>query len=276
MKPVLSIIIPTYNNPQQLNAGVESIIQTGFLNTGMGEIIIVNNGKQNCKSYFKDIKEIKVIDCPENLGWEGGLKEGLKHTDAKFVCFQNDDTHIPSVSGQQFYQKLLCLFADETVAAVGPVTTTAAGIQSIYHPKTALTPCEVSWLIFFCVVIKRKCLEEVGGIDNSLPGGDDFDLSIRLRKAGYKILVNPMSFMIHHGFQTGTRIHGNSDKIGGWNSSQMTERTNQALIKKHGFKTFFSTMSQQFIKDAEIPFIEPEDKTNSYKPRLVRAEECYE
>lgn len=248
MQPVLSIIIPTWNNPTQLIPCVNSIVNTGFLNTGLGEIIVVNNGKQDCKSYYRHIPQIKVVDCPENLGWEGGLKEGLKHSEAKFVCFQNDDTHIPAVSQQQFYQKLLCYFADDKVGAVGPVTTTAAGLQSIYHPRALPTIAELRWLIFFCVIVRRSALEEVGGVDNTLPGGDDFDLSIRLRNAGYKLLCTPESFLIHHGFQTGTRIHGNHTTVGGWNSPQMTERTNQALIRKHGFKVFFETMSNQLIQ----------------------------
>lgn len=260
MKPVLSIIIPTYNNPQQLNACVNSILHTGFLNSGLGELIVVNNGKQNCKQYFSHIKEIKVIESPDNLGWEGGLKEGLKHTDAPFVCFQNDDTHIPHVCQWQFYQNMLCLFNDDNVAAVGPVTTTAAGVQSIYSPGTVPTISEVSWLIFFCVVVRRSALEAVGGIDNTLPGGDDFDLSIRFRKAGYKLMVTPRSFLIHHGFQTGTRIHGDHNTIGGWNSPQMTERTNQALIRKHGFKDFFHTISKQLIEATSQPAENSEGK----------------
>lgn len=258
MKPVLSIIIPTWNNPTQLTPCVNSIIKTGFLNTGIGEVIIVNNGKQDCKSYFRDIQQIKVIDCPENLGWEGGLKEGLKHSEARFVCFQNDDTHIPAVAQQQFYHNLLSLFADDKVAAVGPTTTTAAGLQSIYHPRSIPTVVELRWLIFFCVVIRRSALDAVGGVDNTLPGGDDFDLSIRFRKAGYKILATPQSFIIHHGFQTGNRVHGDSSKIGGWNSQQMTDRTNQGLIQKHGFKTFFETISGQLIEAAPQPSADTE------------------
>lgn len=265
MKPVLSILIPTYNNPQQLNAGINSIVRTGFLNTGLGEIIIINNGKQDCTNYYRHIPQIKVINCPDNLGWEGGLKEGLKHTDAPFLCFQNDDTHIPSVSQQQFYQNLLGLFADNKVGAVGPVTTTAAGLQSIFHPRTAPTICEARWLIFFCVIVRRSALEQVGGIDNTLPGGDDFDLSIRLRMAGYKLLISPQSFLIHHGFQTGTRVHGGADKIGGWNSPQMTERTNQALIKKHGFKRFFETLSNQLVDVTPQP-------SDDIEGKLIRAE----
>lgn len=274
MRPELSILVPSYNNPQQLNACVDSIVRTGSLDSGAVEVIVINNGKQNCKEQFKDVKNVKVIDCPENLGWEGGLKEGLKHTDAQFVCFQNDDTHIPSAAQVHFYDSLLCYFDDPKVAAVGPSTTTAAGLQSIYHPRALQEVSELRWLIFFCVVIRRSALDQVGGVDNTLPGGDDFDLSIRLRKAGYKILCAPESFIIHHGFQTGTRIHGDHTKIGGWNSSQMTEITNQALIRKHGFRTFFETLSKQFVEPELITLDRLYDgdmTTHPYKPELVKA-----
>jgi hypothetical protein len=93
--------------------------------------------------------------------------------------------------------------------------------------------------------MKRKTLEDVGGVDETLPGGDDFDLSIRMRAAGYKLFVNPKAFLVHHGFQTGTRVRGNSDCDGGWNSQKMMDNTNKALIQKHGFVAWVDAMSNQ-------------------------------
>jgi len=105
-----------------------------------------------------------------------------------------------------------------------------------------MTPTEVSFLIFFTVMIRRAHLDAVGGIDTQLPGGDDLDLSMRLRAAGHHILVDPNAFIIHHGFKTGERVHGGSSTKGGWNSVEMSERTNHSLIRKHGFKTFIKTL----------------------------------
>lgn len=208
----------------------------------MADLIIVNNGKQDIERVFGNVPGIKILNPGTNLGWEGGLELGLKESDSPFVVFQNDDTFL-TPGGVHFYQRLLTLFQNDNVAAVGPVTTCAAGVQSIYHPNCPRVPLEVSYLIFFTVMVRRKHLEAVGGIDSTLPGGDDFDLSIRLRKAGYNLVVTPGAFLIHHGFKTGTRVKGDNNVSGGWNSIEMSDRTNKFLIQKHGFRTWWETIS---------------------------------
>lgn len=235
----LSVIVPTYNNPQQLTNMVNSMHRIGFFKAGDRELIIVNNGKQP----IRESEHLKVVNCKENKGWEGGLVEGLKVAKGKYVCFQNDDVHIPQ-SDIYFYDSMMGFFTDDT-GMIGPVTTTAAGIQSIYNDATPTKFTEVRWLIFFCVMMKRKTLDEVGGVDETLPGGDDFDLSIRMRLAGKKLYVNPHSFIIHHGFQTGTRVKGGPETKGGWNSLEMQEKTWKALIIKHGFRNWFETIQSQ-------------------------------
>lgn len=243
MKKALDIIIPTWNNPDYLNPCVKSIISSGILN-GLARLIIVNNGKQPIKEMLKEFDSILVLEPGENLGWERGLEYGLRHSDSPFVCFQNDDTLLPR-SSAQFYEKLLLPFADPTVGAVGPSTTIAAGWHSVFHQTPLRTVSEVPFLIFFTVVVRRSTLDFVGGIDTTCPGGDDFDLSIRIRKANQKLLIVPEAFIIHHAFKTGTRVHGDHTVSGGWNSEDKIEKTNKWLIQKHGFKTFFQTMSTQ-------------------------------
>jgi len=246
MKPMVDIIVPTWNNPQFLNPMVQSMVKTGHLHNGFVRLIIVNNGKQPCKQEFAHIPNLLVVDAPDNLGWEGGLALGLKSSDAPFICFQNDDVYIPQ-SSFRFYENMVTLFSDPTVGMVGPTTTTAAGIQSIYHPNSPCAPTDVRWMIGFTMMVRRTALDACGGVDTTLPGGDDFDISIRMRDAGYRLLVTPTAFIIHHGFKTGQRVHGDHNTDGGWNSPQMQERTNKGLITKHGFKKFYETMCWQVL-----------------------------
>jgi len=240
MNKPITIICPTYNNEVYLNPCVNSIIKNGIL-TSLADLIIVNNGKQDIERHYGWNKNIKILNPGKNLGWEGGLELGLKESNSPFVVFQNDDTFL-TPSAASFYQRLLSAFQNDNVAAVGPVTTCAAGVQSVYHPNCPIRSTEVSYLIFFTVMMRRKHLEEVGGIDTLLPGGDDFDLSIRLRNKGYNLVVDPGAFIIHHGFKTGERVKGDSNTPGGWNSVEMSDRTNQYLIRKHGFKTWWKTL----------------------------------
>lgn len=245
----LSVIVPTWNNPDQLTQMVNSLTRIGFFDIGDRELIIVNNGKQPVSKDFAHIlakRTMQVVNCEDNRGWEGGLIEGLKVSSAEFVCFQNDDVHIPQAH-INFYENLMAPFEAGNVGMVAPTTTCSAGIQSIYNMGTPTTLTEVRWVIGLCVMMERKTLELVGGVDESLPGGDDLDLSIRMRKHEKKLYVNPNAFLIHHGFSTGTRVKGDHTQEGGWNSRSMMERTNQALIVKHGFKMFHETLSYQVV-----------------------------
>lgn len=240
MKKGLTIIIPTYNNPEFLTPCVNSIIRTNVL-SGPTELLIVNNGKQPIKEQFSRYENIRVLDSGRNLGWEGGLQYGLENSDSEFVCFQNDDTLLIRAN-KTFYEQLLWPFHNTNVAAVGPATTVASGWHSVLMPAPVQTLIEVPYLIFFTVMMRRSDLMAAGGIDTSAPGGDDFDLSIRLRKMGKKLLINPDAFLIHHGFKTGERVRGNREVSGGWNSKDMIDRTNKWLIQKHGFKAYMETM----------------------------------
>lgn len=240
MKPPVTIIVPTWNNPQFLNPCIDSIRATGVLN-GLCNLLIVNNGQQPIKEYVQGWRNTEVLEPKQNLGWERGLELGLKHSDSPFVVFQNDDTVIPHATSR-FYYSLLSSFNDDSIGAVGPATTNASGWHSIFQKYPLGVPSEVSFLIFFTVMMRRAHLDMVGGIDTSCPGGDDIDLSIRLRKAGKKLVVNPNAFIIHHAFKTGERVRGGPEKVDGWNSREMIDRTNKWLIQKHGFKTFMETM----------------------------------
>jgi len=256
MKTPITIIIPTWNNPQYFDPCVESIARTGVLN-GLCSLIVVNNGKQPIKEQLKNWPNTLVLEPETNLGWERGLELGLKHTQSPFVVFQNDDTLIPRACSS-FYQNLLTRFNDENVAAVGPATTVAAGWHSIYNRNAPLDIAEVTYLIFFTVMIRRSDYDAAGGIDTTCPGGDDIDLSIRFRKMGKKILVNPFAFLLHYGFKTGERVRGDSNVVGGWNSKEMTDRTNQFLIQKHGFSTYIKTIRGQLDTEKEVHAVDTE------------------
>ena len=254
MKPPVDIIIPTWNLPEYFNPCVRSIISTGVIN-GLARLIIVNNGDQPISEMFKEFSQVTVLKPKENLGWEGGLDLALKNSDAPFVVFQNDDTFIPKACFL-FYQRLLVPFVDRSVAAVAPVSTVVSGPQSIFHPNTPRTITEVSYLIFCCVMLRREDIDRAGGIDTTLPGGDDLDLSIRLRRLGRHLLIHPDAFLIHHGFKSGNRLRGDgyAGVKNGWNSPEMIETTQKALIRKHGFKTWFETVQGlQYPPNGEAP-----------------------
>jgi O-antigen biosynthesis protein len=239
---LVNIIIPTYDNYSYIAQCVQSIIGHRF-NPGLFRVTVINNGKKESVPEFIN-PDVTVIHSGSNLGWEGGLKKGLENTTEPFVVFMNDDTFIP-MSSSGWIMRMLEHFSDPKVAAVGPSSNIVMGVQNIFVPTQNNYCFEVSFLIGFCMLVRRDYLEAVGGVDDNLPyHGDDIDLSIRFRKAGYKLICDKSAFVYHHGFKTGVREFGSE-----WNSVQMTEKTNNHLIKKHGLKTFWETITCPIISN---------------------------
>jgi len=253
---LVSILIPTWNNPQYAQPCVRSLLENQAT-TGLFHIYLINNGHpDSCNWADIGHPQVTILHTGgKNLGWEGGLALGLEHSKAPFVCFFNDDAYI-APSSRMWLNQLLQSFKDPKVGAVGPASNVVMGWQNIFTP-VPYQRFSSKFLIGFCMVVRRSALDEVGGVDTSLPGGDDFDLSIRLRDAGYKLMVDRDVFVFHHGFKTGERVFGTSNQAGGWNSYEFKEKTDFALIRKHGFAKWW-----ELIKGA---YQLPRDNENTVK-----------
>ncbi len=242
-KYLVDVIIPTYNNVKQLRDTVSSFVLT---TDGPLRFIIVNNNKAiDIPLESGPGGEIVVIKADKNLGWTGGLARGLEESDSEFVVFANDDIFAP-LSGLRWLNKMVKnLRAMPKIGAIGPTSNCVMGAQNMWNISPGRdgyigSYAEVPFLIGFCMVVRRSALDEIGGVCTEMETGDDLDLSIRLRKAGYGLLLDRTAFIYHHGFQTGHQLYGTPDKPGGWNSPEMTDSTNTNLIKKHGFMEWWN------------------------------------
>lgn len=246
--PQIAVICPTWNNNPYLIPCVRSIIS---MTDDSVHVYVVNNGeKENMVGLASP--RVTILQQDRNRGWEGGLRAGLEASTEEFVVFMNDDTLIPLTS-KGWLDKMFAYFKDPKVAAVGPSSNCVMGGQSIFSeipPDQSVL--KSTFLIGFCMMVRRSALESVGGVDDSLPGGDDLDLSIRFRKNGYDILIDRNAFVYHHGFKTGERVNGGPNVDGGWNSVSMMEKTNFALINKHGLRTWMATMRSQILEVYEF------------------------
>lgn len=258
MNEKVAILIPTYNNQSYLYMCLTSIIHARNAEN-LFHIYVINNGHpDSCDWIDPKHKMITIIQAGKNLGWVGGLKLGLKQSKSEFVVFMNDDTLVP-YSSKNWLNIMLQHFKVPTVGAVGPSTNVVMGLQNMVA-VTEMNVFTSTFLIFFCVMFRRSTLEEIGELDETLSGGDDFDLSIRLRDKGYLLLVDKNVFIFHYGMQTGNRLFGDSTRKNGWNSFEYVERVDFEIIRKHGFKKWNEiragtvkplSVSYNFTKDTE-------------------------
>lgn len=250
----IDILIPSFDNYEYLAPCIQSILRIKP-SENLFHIYVINNGHKNSCDWIHN-EDVTVLQSGGNLGWEGGLKFALKKTKAPYVLFLNDDTIIPQ-SSALWLNKLIQSFLNKEVGAVGPASNVVMGLQNIFF-DVEQSVFTVKYLIGFCLMVRRAALMEVGGVDDSLPGGDDLDLSIRLRQGGYKLVCNRNVFVYHHGFKTGNRVYGDVQQRNGWNSYEMYHKTNTALIQKHGLIAWWDMIKGGFA-DEILPYAHTHD-----------------
>jgi GT2 family glycosyltransferase len=260
----LTIAIPTHNNFKQL---VDCLYTLTFYNEYPFKIVVINNGDAvdpDGKDFEETLRNhivyphLKVISPGENLGWQGAINKAfLEECDTRLFAMCNDDLVFLPFSSL-FLRQLCNHFRFEEIGAVGPCSNFVAGAQNLWRhglPKLFCT----TLLIGFCMVIRSDLFSKIGGLDEGMPGGDDLDLSILVRKHGYKLLVDRTCYVHHIGCQTGDRINA-----GWWNSLDHQEESNNHLIRKHGLRAWYDT-----TQAAIMPF-EPLTVTSDVEGDLIR------
>ena len=208
-----SIIILTFNKLEYTQKCIESIRK--YTSKGSYEIIVVdNNSTDGTKEWLNEQEDIKVIFNSDNLGFPIGCNQGVKIAKGSEILFLNNDVIVTP----NWLEKMLdTLYSSSKIGAVGPITNSAFGqeIEVDYKSEDeinnfALRIAERNLqnntekkikLVGFCLLLKRSILDEVGLLDEFFSPGncEDDDLSLRIIKAGYELVLCKNVFMHHFG-----------------------------------------------------------------------------
>lgn len=245
MKPTLTIAIPTWHNAEQLSNCLSTLVNyTKF----PFKVIVIDNG---CDAVMEQSSEswpdnVEYVNPGENKGWMGGINHALEMCDTSLFCMMNDDVaFLPSNTG--FWQELTSHFLDDTVGIVGPASDFIAGTQAI----SCVTPLcfNASVIMGVCIVTKTAFLRDLGGLDETLPGGDDLDLCVRVRQAGKHVRVDKRAYLHHLGQQSGRRAQGEY-----YDGVEHQEMVKNAIAAKHGMKAWGEVYAFSIQEDLRDPY----------------------
>lgn len=210
--PTISIIFPTLNSKKLLPAFFQSLSAQSYPKSQIDVRIVDNGSSDGTAEFIKErFPKVKLIQLKKNIGFAPALNLLAKDVKSDLIFITNDDV---TFSENCLEDLVKLLISNPKIGMVGGKLLSSKGNSAwpgfklnpylgyMYHDLTNLDKVrESDWLTGPCIMIKTKVMRKVGFFD---PGyffcGEDFDLSIAVRKAGFKIMYAP-SAKIYHKFR---------------------------------------------------------------------------
>ena len=122
-KKKLSIIIPSYNEKNNLSSLLEKTNKILYRYKNI-EIIIVDNGSTDgSKDYLnhkkKIFSKIKIVRVKKNIGYGYGIKYGLKHASGTIISWSHADLQFDINDVVKFFNKNMSKIINEKIIVKG-------------------------------------------------------------------------------------------------------------------------------------------------------------
>jgi GT2 family glycosyltransferase len=209
----LPVYVVHWNAPDWVKSTVEAFLAS----TVATAVTVIDNGPYEPPLALDE--RVRVVRSGENRGYAGGANIGIADwlaADGDYCIVACHDVMLEPEALEQLVAAADCSIEYGMVAPApaanvvsGPVLQRGASIS------------EVAWASGTCLLLRRACIERVGGFDESFGSyGEDIDLCYRARDAGWKVGLLP-----------GTRVSGNGSVNPGFRTQMYVNQIR--LRRKH-------------------------------------------
>ena len=250
--PLVSIVIPTKDHVETLDACVMSIAQKATYTNY--EIVLVENNSEDPETfaYYENLPErvaaasggkgiARVAYWPGEFNYSQIINFGVKHAKGDYLLLLNNDTEVISpdfieemmgylqrpdagVVGAKLY------FADHLVQHAGILVGVRGALAHANQDfsakregyyKRAVRPSNFSAVTGACQMVRRDVFEQVGGYTEEFAVGfNDADFCLRVWEAGYRTIFTPYAELYHYEFTSRGREEANEEKLRRWKREQ--------------------------------------------------------
>ena len=248
----VDIIICVHNALDDTRRCLDSLIEH---TTQPYQLILVDDGSgEQTAQYlgeFSASHQSLLLRSEQPTGYPSAANRGMRASSAEFLVLLNSDT----ILTPEWLDRLVaCIQTDEMIGVVGPLSNTAswqsvpkiedngdwasnplpaglspADMARLVASKSARLYVEMPLLNGFCLLIRRKLLDEVGLFDEasfSQGYGEEDDLILRARSQGWKMSLADDAYVFH----AQSKSYSTDQRLA------LSERAQKILRKKHGEK----------------------------------------
>jgi GT2 family glycosyltransferase/glycosyltransferase involved in cell wall biosynthesis len=223
LREPIDIVVPVYAGFKETLLCLEGLLVTTTRTEA--ELVVINDRSPDpelCEALACLAREgrITLLTNSSNLGFPGSANRGIHLHPDRDVVLLNSDTE---VFGDWLDRLKFAAYSQDDIGTVTPLGETAsimsypaggdgartwldsAEIDRIAQEVNAGQCVELPVGVGFCLYVKRACLDEVGGFDETSFGkgyGEENDFCLRARRLGWRHLGTAGLFVGHRGGQS--------------------------------------------------------------------------
>ena len=206
----LSVMIVNYNTAAFLKRCLNSLSSQGDFNLKV--VVIDNASDDNSRELVRnEFPWVELVANKQNLGFARANNQALRSCKSKYVYFLNPDTEV-----QQGALVAMMRFMDSHPEVglagnriINPDGSPQSSVETRYpgqkHAREELKGLEggIAWVLGASMIARAGLIEDLGGFDERFAlYGEEQDLCLRIRKAGWAIGHIPDAVVIHWGGQS--------------------------------------------------------------------------
>ncbi|MDJ0554115.1 MAG: tetratricopeptide repeat protein [Microcoleaceae cyanobacterium MO_207.B10] len=214
-KPVISIIIPVYNQILHTYNCLKSLAETLDNSLPFEVIVMDDHSSDNTQEVLTQISGINSVFNEQNLGFIGSCNRGASLAKGEYLVFLNNDTVVMPNCFQEMLETFKqipnaglvgakFLYPNGKLQEAGGILWqdgSAWNYGRLDHPNKP-EYCylrEVDYCSGAGIMIPSKLWQQIGGFDTRYKPAyyEDTDLAFEVRKAGYKVLYQPLAKIVH-------------------------------------------------------------------------------
>lgn len=248
-KPLVSIIIPVYNQGLMTFHCLESILNRTVLPYEV--VVIDNNSDEETARILDKMQGIKLIRNSDNKGFVEACNQGGDAATGENILFLNNDTEVT----EGWLEAMVSPLVDDEVGLVGaklvyPDGTLQEAGNIIWQDATGWNYGkgddpdlpqynylkEVDYCSGACLLIRTPLWQELGGFDKRYAPAyyEDTDLCFSAREKGYKVLYQPEAQVIHfEGASAGTDLNSGYKRFQQINHEKFRDKWRKVLESDH-------------------------------------------
>lgn len=221
--PSVDVIVCVHNALADVKRCLESVI----CNTRMPySLILVDDGSDDqTRAYlaaFARSQDAVLIRNEQAKGYTLAANQGLRRSQGSYSLLLNSDTVVTPL---WLDQMVACGESDSQIGLVGPLSNVAswqsipellrdgdwaenklpegisvAEMGKLLNAQSARLYPRIPFLNGFCLLIKRKVIEQIGYFDEAVFGkgyGEENDYCLRARQAGWELSVADSAYVYH-------------------------------------------------------------------------------